>query len=91
LSEKNTIPLLFPSLKQYWFRGMHSHVGGSNDQWSNNLTNVSLSWIVAQLEEKGLANFDKDQLKRVFASGGTAKTKFQSRQDGNSSNFHSIF
>jgi uncharacterized protein (DUF2235 family) len=77
-------------LKQCWFRGMHSHVGGSNEQWSNNLTNVSLSWIVGQLKENDLVSFDRDQLKRVFASDGTAKTKFQSRQDGNSSNFHSI-
>ncbi|KAM0401913.1 hypothetical protein ACHAQC_002611 [Fusarium culmorum] len=69
-------------LKQCWFRGVHSHVGGSNEQWSNNLTNVSLSWIVAQLKENGLVSFDKDQLKRVFASDGTAKTTFQSRKDG---------
>ncbi|KAF5228562.1 hypothetical protein FAUST_10992 [Fusarium austroamericanum] len=34
-------------LKQCWFRGVHSHVGGSNEQRSNNLTNVSLSWIFA--------------------------------------------
>ncbi|PCD28512.1 hypothetical protein FGRA07_03651 [Fusarium graminearum] len=68
-------------LKQCWFRGVHSHVGGSNEQWSNNLTNVSLSWIIAQLKENGLVSFDKDQLKRVFASDGTAKTTFQSRKD----------
>ncbi|KAM0321115.1 hypothetical protein ACHAPQ_009701 [Fusarium lateritium] len=74
-------PTTVKSLKQCWFRGMHSHVGGSNEQWSNNLTNVSLSWIVSQLKENGLVSFEKDQLKRVFASDGTAKTKFQSRQD----------
>lgn len=74
-----------------WRRGLHSQVGGSNEQWSNNLTNVSLSWIVAQLKGSGLVSFDKDQLKRVFASDGTAKTTFQSRKDGNCHNFHRKF
>ena len=57
-------PLLFrrdkgQSLKQCWFLGSHSDVGGGNRKLG--LANISLAWMMAQL--KDLVYFDPSTLK----------------------------
>ena len=36
------------TLKQCWFTGVHTHIGGGNDQ-NNSLPNIALAWMIAQL------------------------------------------
>lgn len=43
-------------LRQCWFLGTHSDVGGGNKDTS--LSNLSLAWMIAQLKSKGILEFD---------------------------------
>jgi uncharacterized protein (DUF2235 family) len=45
-------------LKQCWFRGAHSDVGGGHQD--NGLASISLAWMIAQLE--GVVGFNNDVL-----------------------------
>ncbi|KAJ4116139.1 hypothetical protein NW768_011111 [Fusarium equiseti] len=74
-------PSTVKEIKQCWFRGTHSHVGGSHEQSSFHYANVSLMWMVTQIMKHEIIGLDEDQLKRVIASDGTAKDGWKSRPD----------
>jgi hypothetical protein len=64
-------PLLFhrgegQSLKQCWFLGSHSEVGGGNKKLG--LANISLAWMLAQL--KDLVYFDPSIVKSMTSQQG---------------------
>lgn len=61
------------TLKQCWFPGVHSNVGGAGGYEDQGLANITLAWMVAQLQSvqdesgtKGLLDFDENYLKWVF-------------------------
>ncbi|KAK5076338.1 hypothetical protein LTR64_006183 [Lithohypha guttulata] len=49
-------------LKQTWFPGVHSDVGGSYA--NDDIANLTLAWMVGQLEEHKLLTFNRDYLIR---------------------------
>lgn len=49
-------------LKQTWFPGVHSDVGGSYQ--NDDIANITLAWMVGQLEEHKLLTFNRDYLIR---------------------------
>lgn len=50
----------FKELKQVWFSGKHSDVGGGYSQrW---LSDITLAWMVAQCSQNNLLAFDQDYL-----------------------------
>ncbi|KAM0351147.1 hypothetical protein ACHAPU_002931 [Fusarium lateritium] len=77
---KGETPPSVKEIKQCWFRGTHSHVGGSHKHRNGHYDNVSLAWMVAQLVEHDIISFDEEQLKRVVASDGTDAEEWQLRQ-----------
>lgn len=50
-------------LKQTWFPGVHSDIGGSYQ--NDDLANITLAWMVGQLEEYKLVTFNRDYLIRL--------------------------
>jgi hypothetical protein len=58
-----------PRVKQVWFEGCHSDVGGGYED--TGLSDTALLWMVAEANEQGLA-FDEELLKRYVASGESA-------------------
>jgi Uncharacterized alpha/beta hydrolase domain (DUF2235) len=58
-----------PRVKQVWFEGCHSDVGGGYKD--TGLSDTALLWMVAEANEKGLA-FDEELLARYVACGDTA-------------------
>lgn len=51
-------------LRQTWFPGVHSDVGGSYD--NNDLANLTLSWMVGQLETYKILTFNQDYILRLI-------------------------
>lgn len=49
-------------LKQTWFPGVHSDIGGSYQ--NDDIANLTLAWMVGQLEEYKLVTFNRDYLVR---------------------------
>ncbi|KAL9046519.1 MAG: hypothetical protein Q9214_000660, partial [Letrouitia sp. 1 TL-2023] len=66
-------PILFTNphkdtlLKQCWFLGAHSDVGGGSDDMG--LANISLLWMIAQLQAHTDLEFDLDDLGQILAKG----------------------
>ena len=58
-----------PRVKQVWFEGCHSDVGGGYKD--TGLSDTALLWMVAEANEQGLA-FDEELLKRYVACGESA-------------------
>ena len=58
-----------PRVKQVWFEGCHSDVGGGFKD--TGLSDTALLWMVAEANEQGLA-FDEELLKRYVACGESA-------------------
>ena len=58
-----------PRVKQVWFEGCHSDVGGGFKD--TGLSDTALLWIVAEANEQGLA-FDEELLRRYVACGESA-------------------
>ncbi|GME25167.1 hypothetical protein GTA08_BOTSDO11359 [Neofusicoccum parvum] len=55
------------NLKQVWFPGTHSNVGGSYDD--TGLADISLAWMMSELEKCGLRFFD-DYLHEAWLDNG---------------------
>jgi len=51
-------------LRQVWFPGVHSNVGGGYDD--QEIANISLAWMMDQLASIGVA-FQEDYIDRIFA------------------------
>jgi hypothetical protein len=58
-----------PRVKQVWFEGCHSDVGGGYQD--TGLSDTALLWMVSEANEKGLA-FDEELLETYVACGDTA-------------------
>lgn len=63
-SEKHIDPITghewWTTLKQVWFSGRHSDIGGGMQD--TRFSNVALGWMIAQLESRNLLAFNKDYL-----------------------------
>jgi Uncharacterized alpha/beta hydrolase domain (DUF2235) len=61
-------------LKQCWFRGVHCDIGGGGypDQ---ELANLSLAWMISQLESKALLQFDHAIFWKLVKSSAAFQTK----------------
>jgi len=61
-------------LKQCWFRGVHCDVGGGGypDQ---ELANLTLAWMITQLESKHLIQFNLDIFWKLMKISARAQTK----------------
>jgi hypothetical protein len=58
-----------PRVKQVWFEGAHSDVGGGYQD--SGLSDTALLWMVSEANEQGLA-FDEELLRRYVACGESA-------------------
>lgn len=61
------------TLKQCWFPGVHCNIGGAGGYQDQGLANVTLAWMVSQLQSitnsdgtEGLLDFDEEYLTWVF-------------------------
>lgn len=61
------------TLKQCWFPGVHCNIGGAGGYQDQGLANVTLAWMVSQIQSitnsdgtKGLLDFDEEYLMWVF-------------------------
>ena len=61
-------------LKQCWFRGVHCDIGGGGypDQ---ELANLSLAWMISQLESKALLQFDQATFWKLIDTSAEFQTK----------------
>lgn len=61
-------------LKQCWFRGVHCDIGGGGypDQ---ELANLSLAWMITQLESKSLIQFNHDTFWKLMEMSARGQTK----------------
>jgi hypothetical protein len=66
------------TIRQYWFLGKHSDVGGGNKY--SNLANISSAWIMAQL--KDVVRFD-DKLIYTMTTEGMRDTDVRQLQGWN--------
>jgi len=57
------------NVKQVWFAGVHSDVGGSYDEASSGLSKIALRWILCEAQSAGLS---LDPAKVTAMLGGTA-------------------
>lgn len=62
------------TLKQCWFPGVHCNIGGAGGYQDQGLANVTLAWMVSQIQSitnsdgtKGLLDFDEEYLRWVFS------------------------
>jgi hypothetical protein len=53
------------TIKQCWFLGPHSSVGGGSSQMSNNIANATLRWICAQLSANLGVGIDQNRLDTI--------------------------
>lgn len=62
-------PTRIRSLNQVWFPGVHCNVGGAGGYQDQSLANITLAWMVSQLQETegGLLDFDEEYLSWVFS------------------------
>jgi uncharacterized protein (DUF2235 family) len=51
-------------IRQVWFSGVHSDVGGSYPENVSNLSNISLEWMIVEAMGKGLL-FDEEKLETI--------------------------
>lgn len=51
-------------LRQTWFPGVHSDVGGSYD--NDDIANITLAWMVGQLETYKIITFNQDYILRLI-------------------------
>ena len=58
-----------PRVRQVWFEGVHSDVGGGYAE--TGLSDTALLWMVTEANKRGLA-FDESLLSRYLASGSSA-------------------
>lgn len=58
-------------LKQCWFRGVHSDIGGGYPD--HELGNLSLAWMMTQLESKSLIQFDHATFWKLIESSARAQ------------------
>lgn len=61
------------TLKQCWFPGVHCNTGGAGGYQDQGLANISLAWMVSQIQAitnsdgtKGVLDFDEEYLRWVF-------------------------
>jgi hypothetical protein len=56
------------TLKQVWFAGVHCNTGGGGGYEDQGLANISLAWMINQLQtiDGGLLDFDEDYLRWIF-------------------------
>ena len=47
-------PLTEQDLRQVWFRGVHSDVGGSYPEKQSGLAKIALEWMMVEAERAGL-------------------------------------
>jgi Uncharacterized alpha/beta hydrolase domain (DUF2235) len=61
-------------LKQCWFRGVHCDIGGGSypDQ---EIANLSLAWMMSQLESNGLITFNHDAFWKLIELSARGQTK----------------
>lgn len=55
------------NIKEVWFAGVHSDVGGSYPEGDSGLSKISLRWMVRGAESAGLA-FDSAAIDRIFGA-----------------------
>ncbi|MGV3631715.1 MAG: DUF2235 domain-containing protein [Bacteroidota bacterium] len=58
-------------MKQVWFCGVHTDVGGGYKE--EELSNISLQWMVREAEEKGLRLYENAPMTRYFRALGEPK------------------
>lgn len=61
-------------LKQCWFRGDHCDVGGGGYR-DQELANLSLAWMISQLESKSLMQFNHDTFWKLMQISARDQTK----------------
>lgn len=59
-------------IKQVWFAGVHSDVGGSYPEAESGLSKISLSWMLTEAVEAGLS-VDTTQVNRILDSSSSAR------------------
>jgi hypothetical protein len=71
--ETPDVPNNLKTLRQCWFPGVHCNVGGAGGYQDQGLANMTLAWMVSQLQSipdedgtPGLLDFDEEYLKWVF-------------------------
>jgi hypothetical protein len=74
------------ALRQCWFRGTHSDVGGGHQD--NGLASISLAWMIAQLE--GLVHFDNDTLADITTYNSKLKNIISETQGDNQAYLFSV-
>ncbi len=68
-------------MKQVWFCGVHTDVGGGYDE--DELSNISLKWMIREAVDKGLLIYDKSQLhKTLMASTPNVNGTMHNEQKG---------
>jgi hypothetical protein len=53
------------TIKQCWFLGTHGSVGGGTEQMSNNIANITLRWMCAQLQAYLGVGIDQQNLNLI--------------------------
>lgn len=59
-------PIEGQDVKEIWFAGSHSDVGGGYEEEESDLAKISLKWMVREASERGL-RVDKTRYQQVFA------------------------
>lgn len=54
----------FQNLKQVWFPGVHSNIGGGEDE--QELQDITLAWMMSQMREACHIEFDEDYVQILF-------------------------
>ena len=60
-------------LKQCWFRGVHSDLGGGYPD--HEIANLSLAWMITQVESNRLIQFDRDTFWKLMETSAQAQVK----------------
>lgn len=53
------------TVKQVWFAGVHSDVGGSYPREKSGLSNIALEWMLVEAQELGLVIDDIDKARKI--------------------------
>jgi uncharacterized protein (DUF2235 family) len=64
-------PLPGQDLKQVWFAGVHSDVGGSYGQDESALSNIALEWMLSEAESAGVKLVD-DRVRLIFGESSSS-------------------
>jgi len=55
---------IFQNLKQVWFPGVHSNIGGGEAE--QELQDITLAWMMSQMREACHIEFDEDYVQHIF-------------------------